>query len=489
MGELVQLTMIIIFGFGRFGRTFARMYEKLGKRTLAYDPYVSVRDLQKSLPDNLTAELLDKVKIFNNKTELKQEIYAELSRERNGTYSDLVYVFFAVPIAKFPYVFIKNKSFLISLQKKLKNLNKKLVVMDVLSVKQMPAKIITKAVKADKRLKAIHFILTHPMFGPDSSKHGFSGLPIVVHNLSADKKVYKKVLSEFKDLGLQIRELTPAMHDKLAANSQGVAHFVGRMLAEFGFKPTPIDTLGAQKLYEIMSQTINDSWQLFENLQQYNPYTKQMRIKLGKAYVKIYNKLLPKQVNPNYVTIGIQGGKGSFNQIAAEKFVKMKNIQNYKLKYLYTSERVLRSLTRGGIDIGIFAVHNAQGGIVWESARALAKYKVSIISEFYIPIAHHLMILPNVEFKEITTIMAHPQVFKQCKKTLNKKYPKLKQVVGKNDLIDTAKAAEALAKGKLPKTTAVLGPIALSTIYNLKVVDENLQDLKNNKIWFFAVKR
>jgi len=48
-------------------------------------------------------------------------------------------------------------------------------------------------------------------------------------------------------------------HDRLAAQSQGLTHFVGRTLERFGFTPTPIDTLGTTKLHEITAQVSNDT--------------------------------------------------------------------------------------------------------------------------------------------------------------------------------------------------------------------------------------
>src|SRR3989344_3851754 len=116
--------------------------------------------------------------------------------------------------------------------------------------------------------------------------------------------------------GLKVIKMSAQEHDKLAANSQGVTHFIGRLLEKFAFKRTEIDSLGAKKLQEVMGQTCNDTWQLFSDLQNYNPYTKSMRIKLGRTYDLLYNQLLPKRINRKKIIIGIQGGKGSFNEEA-----------------------------------------------------------------------------------------------------------------------------------------------------------------------------
>ena len=73
------------------------------------------------------------------------------------------------------------------------------------------------------------------------------------------------------------------------------------------------------------------------------------------------------------------------------EYVKSKNIGNYKVKYLYTTEKVLRNLNKGNIDFGLFAIYNTIGGIVDESTYAMARYKFKIVYEFAISIAHCLM--------------------------------------------------------------------------------------------------
>ncbi|HHH14266.1 MAG TPA: hypothetical protein ENJ78_00995 [candidate division WWE3 bacterium] len=189
------------------------------------------------------------------------------------------------------------------------------------------------------------------------------------------------------------------------------------------------------------------------------------------------------------VIFGIQGGVGSFNEEATNSYCLKRGIITYKMKYLYTTARVLEAVENNTVDYGIFAIHNSVGGVVWESARALAEYRVRLLEEFYIVITHHLMKRPDVSFSSIKKIVAHPQVFKQCSQNLKKFFPNLEQISGEGDYIDTAKAAEAVSKGILPKNYAVLGPKSLSALYNLEVVKSDLQDLKTNKTYFFLVSR
>ena len=413
---------------------------------------------------------------------LKDDFLVSVFDSKNSkTESDLrkIYdhnvIFFAVPISSFESV--------IKLHKKYFKENHLLI--DVLSVKMHPKKVFNKYLKGLKT----QALLTHPMFGPDSSKNGFSGLPIILDEYKTDNKNFSFWKDFFVKKGLRAIKMSAQEHDRLAANSQGVTHFIGRLLEKFELKPTKIDSLGAKKLQEVIGQTCNDTWQLFSDLQNYNPYTKLMRIKLGRTYDLLYSRLLPKRVNRKKVIFGIQGGKGSFNEEAILFYVNKNKIKKYQIKYLYTSEKVLKNLHEGNIDYGLFAIQNAVGGVVEESTHAMAKYKFKIVEEFQILIRHFLMKRKDADVKQIKTITAHSQNFRQCKNNLTNKYFNLEQVSGQGDLLDTARSAEALARNRIDKNTAILGPKILAEIYNLEIIDRDLQDIKDNLTSFFLVSR
>jgi len=434
---------VTIIGFGRFGKTLCRLLE---------DDF-AVTIYQRTAKEKTN---------FPVTTDLKKAYESDV-------------IFFAVPIQTFEEVIQEHKKFFLPEH----------ILIDVLSVKTYPAKIFKKYLEGTKT----QALLTHPMFGPDSSKEGFENLPVVMDKFLATDATYTEWKDYFKQKKLRVIELSAEEHDKLAANSQGVTHFIGRLLDEFGMKKTPIDTVGATKLLEVKEQTCNDTWELFMNLQHYNPYTREMRIALGVAYDNLYNKLIPKQVSKNYLTIGIQGGVGSFNEEAIQYYLQRNTVEKYKIEYLYTSKNVLRELHEGTIDQGLFAIHNSIGGIVMESVEAMAQYKFSIIEEFAIKISHALMIRKDATLTDITTIMSHPQVFAQCKETLQQKYPHLTQTSGEGELIDHALVAKQLSEGKLSKNIATMGSKILAEIYDLKIIEDNLQDLKENYTSFLLVRR
>lgn len=159
------------------------------------------------------------------------------------------------------------------------------IVFDTCSVKTHPAEVMTT------HLQDVTLVATHPMFGPDSGKDGVRGLPMVVYPLAGDEKAYHEWVNYFQELGIRTVELSPDEHDQLAAYSQGVTHYVGRLLRELGLHETPIDTQGFRILRSLIDQTCNDSWELFRDLQLYNPYTRDMRVRMEAALAVINAKL------------------------------------------------------------------------------------------------------------------------------------------------------------------------------------------------------
>lgn len=159
-------------------------------------------------------------------------------------------------------------------------------LLDVLSVKLHAKHVFDHHIPQ----KNISIILTHPMFGPDSSRDGFAGLPIVMDQYRASDDIFNMWTKRFATAGLTVLRMSADEHDQMAARSQGVAHYVGRLLQEYGFQQTPIDTVGAQKLKEIMDQVCHDTWQLYLDLQHYNPYSKEVIHDIRSAFDTLYKK-------------------------------------------------------------------------------------------------------------------------------------------------------------------------------------------------------
>lgn len=236
-----------VYGLGRFGSFWAACL----KRHVADARVVAFSRSAHTVPDGV-----------------------ELVSEDEVLSSD--YIFYCVSISSFEKV----------LRLTAPKIRKGAVVMDTCSVKTYPASWMMECLGKDYSL-----IATHPMFGPDSGRNGVAGLPMVLCNLTAPAEVYAAVKEMFLSWKMDILEMTPREHDKEAAYSQGVTHFVGRTLKQLGMKPTPIATQGYRSLMTIVEQTCNDPIQLFYDLQRYNPYAREMRLSLQVAIEKVLNEL------------------------------------------------------------------------------------------------------------------------------------------------------------------------------------------------------
>ena len=107
--------------------------------------------------------------------------------------------------------------------------------------------------------------------------------------------------------------------------------------------------------------------------------------------------------------LGIQGIEGSFSEQAAKSYCKKFGIEDFELKYLVSSMNVLNSLSDKSIDTGIFAMENAQGGVVIESVEALAKNQCEIIDMFYVEISQNLLAIEGTSVGDIEEIHSHEQ--------------------------------------------------------------------------------
>ncbi len=184
-------------------------------------------------------------------------------------------------------------------------------------------------------------------------------------------------------------------------------------------------------------------------------------------------------------SIGIQGGKGSFSELAATQFASNHGIDDFNIIYQISSESVLNGLESDQTDYGVIAMENAQGGVVIESVEALARYRCSIIEMFHIPVDQNLLGVTGMNVGDITEIHSHQQALRQCKDFLSE-YFWTRPLIEEDD---TAESARRLSEGKLPKTAGVIANKACAELYDLEILQESIHDLKHNLTLFLGVKK
>lgn len=181
--------------------------------------------------------------------------------------------------------------------------------------------------------------------------------------------------------------------------------------------------------------------------------------------------------------IGVSGNKGSFSEEAANYYCHKEGIKDYELSYLVGMENTLRDVNDGKVDLGIFPIENSNGGVVYEAVHAMSKYNFTIEKFFEIDVKHYLLVKPGVTANKISKIVSHPQALKQCRMYLQRKW----EGIELEEYVDTASAAKALSEGELPEDCAVIAPKICAELYDLEILEEEIQDLKFNFTTFLAV--
>lgn len=162
------------------------------------------------------------------------------------------------------------------------------LIVDCCSVKIYPIQIIQKVLGKQQPL-----LPTHPLFGPDSVKknQGLKNLKIVICPPTKRTKKQLQFMVILKKLGLQIIKATAKEHDQQMARSQALVHFIGRGLSLLHLKSQQLATPDFQALINMQQMVDNDSWQLFMDMQKYNPYAKKIRQQFIKQLNSIECKL------------------------------------------------------------------------------------------------------------------------------------------------------------------------------------------------------
>lgn len=158
------------------------------------------------------------------------------------------------------------------------HINPNALVIDVCSVKCHPIEMMKKYLP-----KSVGLLGTHPMFGPDSAAKGLFGCKIVLCKERIEDKRYQDILNYLETHGLKVLEATPEEHDQEISQSLLLTHFIGRSLIKNGSQKLNIDTVGYRRLMKILLTVENDSWQLFIDMNKYNPYSAETRKKFLKA--------------------------------------------------------------------------------------------------------------------------------------------------------------------------------------------------------------
>ena len=185
---------------------------------------------------------------------------------------------------------------------------------------------------------------------------------------------------------------------------------------------------------------------------------------------KIINENFPKGGK-----IGLGGAKGSYaDQVGNIIFPKG------EMKYFKQFDQILDAIDKKECDFGILPLENSSFGSVKEVYNLMLERNFYIVGSYKLDINHYLLGNLDANLSDIKKVYSHPQALGQCGK-----YIKRHGFIPK-EYYNTALSAKFI-KDKKDKSLGAIGSKFAGEIYDLKILDENIQNQSNNYTRFIIV--
>lgn len=177
--------------------------------------------------------------------------------------------------------------------------------------------------------------------------------------------------------------------------------------------------------------------------------------------------------------IAIQGIQGSNHYIVAKNYFDASS----QIQEFLSFDGLVHSIVSGNSNFGIMAIENTIAGSIIPNYALIDQHHLVITGEYYLNIHHHLMALQNQNLQDIKEVYSHPMALLQCKEFF-KKHPQIKLI----EDVDTADVAKRISENKL-KHVAAIAPKIAADIFDLKVLEDDIQTIKNNATRFVIVEK
>ncbi len=175
------------------------------------------------------------------------------------------------------------------------------------------------------------------------------------------------------------------------------------------------------------------------------------------------------------IKIAFQGELGAYSHIAVENLFK-----GAEIKTCATFEETFKQAHNDSNCKIVIPIENSLAGRVADIHYLLPKYKLQIHGEHFQPVEHNLLCNPGSSIDDIKYVRSHAQAIGQCQNLINKR--NFRPIIS----ADTAGSAKELAEGK-DKSIAAIASELSAKIYNLKILEKNVEDEKGNVTRFLIM--
>jgi prephenate dehydratase len=175
------------------------------------------------------------------------------------------------------------------------------------------------------------------------------------------------------------------------------------------------------------------------------------------------------------IKVAIQGELGAYSHIAANRLYK-----DVDIKTCSTFEETFKQAYNDSSYKIVIPIENSLAGRVADIHYLIPKYKLQIHGEYFLPVEHNLLGKPDTTIEDIKYVRSHAQAISQCQNIISRR--KFMPIIS----VDTAGSAKDLAEGE-DKSIAAIASDLSAKMYNLKILEKNIEDEKGNVTRFLIM--
>ena len=146
------------------------------------------------------------------------------------------------------------------------------LVLDVGSVKVLPARVMSKRLPA-----GVSIVGAHPLFGPQSARDGVAGHRIAICPVRGDRDARRVAAFCRAALKLRVFRVSAEDHDREAAVVQGLTHLIARVLLAMEPLPSRMTTTSFERIMQAVEMVRHDSPAVFRAIERDNPFSAEVR--------------------------------------------------------------------------------------------------------------------------------------------------------------------------------------------------------------------
>lgn len=177
------------------------------------------------------------------------------------------------------------------------------------------------------------------------------------------------------------------------------------------------------------------------------------------------------------IRVGYQGEPGAHSEKAARKLFPDATLVPFK-----SFHKVFEATEIGSTDFGVVPIENSHAGSINDTYDLLVRHGVQIVAETIVRIHHCLLAPKSVEITDVDYVYSHPQALQQCEEFLDSLQ------ADRIAVYDTAGAARLIAEEDKPGSAAIASAEA-AELYDLHVLEYNIEDRADNSTKFVAISR